>query len=431
MIQQTLPSRRMRLSVAASRPSRTWPSARALLRACSVLVLALMFSLVLADRAWGAPAQEVFSGPGVGKQIALTFDDNSLSDRALPTLRILNQYEVPATMFVIGYLAEKYVDISREIAAGVRSGLFEVGDHTRSHPWLTTLSASAAAAQIGGGTDAFRRVTGVRTVPLFRPPGGFKDPTVRAVAGSEGFQYLVMWDVDPRDWAGRSAKAIEDTVLKNAHPGAIVVMHLCGLHTAEALPTIINALRAQGYELVTVSAMLKGARTFVDADEQTNSGVAIARLARLGYMNGYDDNYFGPGDRVTVSQATRVSLRAGQSGVPAGRPLSESDAAGAYGGDASSGITRLELAHALARMVRQLKGYSEPPLAPREGEAAALDPDARLVVGLGLMDPSALGDPAPVTRGMFAQAMVHYLDLPPYWLTRFSQWAELGETGLR
>ena len=92
------------------------------------------------------------------------------------------------------------------------------------------------ARQIGGGTDAFREPTGARTVPLFRPPYGSTDAQVAAVAGTEGFSYLVLWDVDPRDWAGGSASTIADHVVSHAHSGAIVVMHLSAAHTGEAIP---------------------------------------------------------------------------------------------------------------------------------------------------------------------------------------------------
>ena len=400
----------------------TRPHHRGLLSASSLGIAVFVLSLGLPGTAWGVPAQEIYHGPPEARQIALTFDDNSLSERALPTLRILKQYKVPATMFVIGYLTENYPEITREIADGVRSGLFEVGDHTRSHRWLDRLSTSAVRAQIGGGTDAFRRTTGMRTVPLFRPPGAFKNSTVRAVAGTEGFPYLVMWDIDPRDWAGKSAKAIEDVVLGNAHPGAIVVMHLCGLHTAEALPAIITTLRAQRYELVTVSAMLKGTRAFLDVDERDDSGAAIVRLTRQGYMTGYDENYFGPDDRATASQVTSVLLRAGQSAIPAGRPLAESDLAEVYAGGSSSGITPLELAHALARMARQLKGYPQSPAVIPAGPPGVFDSDARLVGDLRLLDPSGLRDSTPVTRATLAQAVARYLALPPYWVMLFSQW---------
>jgi peptidoglycan/xylan/chitin deacetylase (PgdA/CDA1 family) len=311
-----------------------------------VVVLAI---LVMAGEASAATATVVSNGPRDKKQVALTFDDNSLPERALPILKILNQYKVPATMFVIGTLSEKFPDITTEIAKGVKSGLFEVGDHTRSHPMLPRVSPTVYPGQIGGGTDAFRRLTGVRTVPLFRPPGGEKNATVISVAASEGFRYVVLWDVDPRDWAGRSAEQINNNILSNVKPGSIVVMHLCAPHTAEALPYLITSLRSRGYELVTVSQMLKGDRRFVDVDERAAPGQAIGRLVDLGYMVGRDKNYFEPSVPVTPADVARLVLRTTWLGLGRERALTTGDLlAGAKAATGAGSVTREALAVALA-----------------------------------------------------------------------------------
>ncbi len=249
------------------------------------------------------------------------------------------------------------------------------------------------ASQIGGGTDAFRKATGARTVPLFRPSYGSTDSRVAAVAGAEGFSYLVLWDIDPRDWAGGSAKAITDHIVSRAHSGAIVVMHLSGPHTAEAIPGLASRLRDKGYELVTVSEMLKGDRLFLDVSSESETGQAIARMVDLGFMSGYNGNYFGPYDSITRAQVAKVSTLVGGihteevEGVDApvfpdvpvrrdsaGEPLSypfdfvqEAAAAGLVVGSAAEDgtllfnpdrpINRVQLATILARMARQFKGY--------------------------------------------------------------------------
>jgi peptidoglycan-N-acetylglucosamine deacetylase len=67
---------------------------------------------------------------------------------------------------------------------------------------------------------------------------------------------VVTWDIDTEDWQGRTAAQITDTVMGNAHNGAIVLMHVAAKHTAEALPGIITRLRNEGYELVTLTTLL-------------------------------------------------------------------------------------------------------------------------------------------------------------------------------
>ena len=195
----------------------------------------------------------VRTGPKDKKWIALTFDDNYQGSNATKTIAVLKRYEVPATFFVIGH----YVDLGPKLAKEIAAAGFEVGDHTRSHANCAELSARALRIEIGNGTDHYSELTGAPTVALFRPPGGFVDEETCQIAAEKGFKYVVMWDIDTNDWRGRSAAQITETVMGNAHNGAIVLMHMAGKHTAEALPGIITRLRDAGYELVPLTKMLQ------------------------------------------------------------------------------------------------------------------------------------------------------------------------------
>jgi peptidoglycan/xylan/chitin deacetylase (PgdA/CDA1 family) len=197
-------------------------------------------------------AKVVRHGPTDKKMIALTFDDNYQKPNAFATLKVLEEYKVPATFFVIGH----YADTGPALARAIAKGGFEVGDHTRDHWNCATLSKPSLRNQIGNGTDRYHALTGAPTVPLFRPPGGFFDQKTEEVAGEKGFKYVVMWDIDTKDWQGHTAAQITENVMGNVHNGAIVLMHVAAPHTAEALPNIINRLRKAGYELVTVSKLL-------------------------------------------------------------------------------------------------------------------------------------------------------------------------------
>jgi peptidoglycan/xylan/chitin deacetylase (PgdA/CDA1 family) len=452
-----------RTTVSAARSYRR----RSLGRSAVIIAAVLVVVLVVSGPAWGTPATVVHNGPNSSKQIALTFDDNTQSARGVAVLRALQSNKVPATLFVIGSAVASTPALNAEIVKGMSAGLFEVGDHSRSHAVLTGLSASALAAEIGGGTDAFHEATGARTVPLFRPPYGTTNSRVAEVAGSEGFGHLVLWDVDPRDWSGGSASSIASRVISRAHSGAIVVMHMSAAHTAAAIPTIVSTLRAKGYEFVKVSTMLRGQRLFLDVDEDSEQGVAIADMVQQGYMSGYDGNYFGPGDTITRAQVAKVATLVGGlhtaeverveaplftdvrpkvdgNGAYVAYPfdfVEEAAAAGlVLGSTAPDGssvfrpndtITRLQLASILARMVRQLKGYEpgEPGPAPEPLNGAGTQPltfldvpdyaaaDVAFGVGLGLMTGNPAGEFGAwsgARRGQVALAMSRYLDLTPY-----------------
>jgi peptidoglycan/xylan/chitin deacetylase (PgdA/CDA1 family) len=61
-----------------------------------------------------------------------------------------------------------------------------------------------------------------------------------------------MWTIDTRDWARRYVggdQEILNIVLSQAHPGAIVLMHMHVDNTVRALPAMIEGLQAAGYKL--------------------------------------------------------------------------------------------------------------------------------------------------------------------------------------
>lgn len=413
--------------------------------------MVLVSAALMSAPAWAAPAIKVTRGPTDRPRIALTFDDNYQPSRALAVIDVLQRYHVPATMFVIGSGVTAYPSITKAIAEGG----FEVGDHSQSHAVLTKLSWSALLREVGAGTAAFNRATGRRTVPLMRPPYGSTNGTVAAAAGEKGFLYLVLWDVDTNDWKGLSAATIRDHVLSHTHNGSIVLMHLSAPHTAAALPGIITGLRNRGYELVTVSTLLKGDRRFLDLAETTEVGRAVLRMVDGGYMSGYDANYFGPSDPMTRGQLAKVAVLVAGLHTPeveradsptfvdvlprrdaAGKVIAypfdyveEAAAAGILAGRAGESgqvfspgaeITRGQLAQVVARMARELKGYpadygADGPVFSDVPDYAAAD--VAFTAKLGLMKGYSGGRFdvwSPGQRGHVAVVMTRFLDLPPY-----------------
>lgn len=375
------------------------------------------------------PAVTISHGPTDRPRIALTFDDNYQLPRAFETLRILKRERVPATVFVIGHYEDLGPDLTRQLA---KDG-FEIGDHTRSHANSPTLSWRALMVEIGNGTRTFSAATGADTARLFRPPGGFTDDFVARAAAVQGFRYVVLWDIDPQDWKGTSAAAIQARVLSQAHSGAIVLLHLAAPHTSEALPGIISGLRNKGYELVTVTDLLKGDRRFVDVDPATADGKTILRMVDAGYVQPVDADYFGPADPVTRAQLARAAVSAaGPAADPVADPPSKgglvdfqalASSAGLLGpppsgssGDAP--INRLQLAQVLARMAR-VKGYGQ------QGDLAATEDltdvpayartDVAVAVSLGLITPKSptrLGVFALPDRRQLAVILARFQDLP-------------------
>jgi peptidoglycan/xylan/chitin deacetylase (PgdA/CDA1 family) len=200
----------------------------------------------------------VFNGAANLREVALTFDDGP--DGTPPTIDFVNllaREHADATFFEIGRQISEY-DPRGTVERKMLANGDMIGDHTWSHPDMTTLSPSKQRAQLVMTAAAIRKATGGFEPCLFRAPYGSVDKTVLTVARSVGMT-TIQWNVDPRDWALPGVNAIVANVAANAHDGSIVIEHVGGgprYQTLAALPEEISALRHRGYSFVTVPQML-------------------------------------------------------------------------------------------------------------------------------------------------------------------------------
>jgi peptidoglycan/xylan/chitin deacetylase (PgdA/CDA1 family) len=191
--------------------------------------------------------------PRVPHAVALTFDDGPWPGQTRRVLAILRRMHAPATFFVVGDVAEHFPGL---IAAERQTPGVLVEDHSWAHP-LTPPFGEQRPAVVRFQIDRTLQTLSADGVhaTLFRPPGGGWSDKVVAIASSLGVR-LVLWSVDPRDWApGATAKGITRNVLTHAHAGSIVIMHDGGgdrRATIRALPKIIHGIRHKGLRLVTV-----------------------------------------------------------------------------------------------------------------------------------------------------------------------------------
>ncbi|MCC7352755.1 MAG: polysaccharide deacetylase family protein [Anaerolineae bacterium] len=167
-------------------------------------------------------------------------------------LDTLQEKGVRATIFIQGQFAKANRDLIKRI---VDDG-HEIGNHSWSHPDFRTLKREQMVEELRKTEEMVKEITGRSTKPYFRPPFSYRNQLSINVAGGEGYLTIV-WTTETYDWKkGATAKTMVESVLKEAKPGGIVVMHTSKARDAEALPGIIDALRAEGYTLVTVSEVL-------------------------------------------------------------------------------------------------------------------------------------------------------------------------------
>ena len=191
--------------------------------------------------------------------VALTFDDGPT---AAPLERVLGDLaarQVAATFFVTGAELEANPEAGRRLVAAGH----ELGNHTYSHARMVLRSPGFIRRQVEQ-TDALIRAAGQRGEIHFRPPYGYKLVGLPWYLAQTG-RTTVIWDVEPDSFpqVAATAPGIVAHVVERVRPGSIILLHVWYENrqtSRDAVPPLIDALRARGYRFVTVSQLLRSAR---------------------------------------------------------------------------------------------------------------------------------------------------------------------------
>ena len=196
--------------------------------------------------------------------VALTFDDGPDGRWTPKILKILKDKQAPATFFVIGQNMARFPGlVQREVAQGEM-----VGSHTWTHPNIGETAPAQTNVELNATQRLFETLTG-HSMRLFRPPffGDAEPSTPKEVAPLLEAQkrgYLTVGlRIDPDDWKKPDPAAIVSTTLSRLadtgpRAGQIVLLHDSGgdrSRTVQALPVLIDQLRAHGYTLVSVDQL--------------------------------------------------------------------------------------------------------------------------------------------------------------------------------
>ncbi len=207
-----------------------------------ILSIFLCFSLLLIPSARAEEQQYV----------ALTFDDGPSGRFTRRLLAGLEERQVQATFLLCGYRLELYPELAKQIFdAG-----HEIGLHGYSHKDMATLSRKELRKEI----DDTRALLPENCKAVFlRPPGGSGTALVEQVAAKEELA-LLLWSVDPRDWAVHDAAAVEAAVVSQVRDGDVILLHDLSDSSVDAALSIIDSLHEEGFQFVTVSqlAALRG-----------------------------------------------------------------------------------------------------------------------------------------------------------------------------
>jgi len=197
-------------------------------------------------------AKVIHKIPTTHKVVAITIDDGPHPKTTPQILAVLKAKQVKATFFVLGEEVERFPEIlSQEVAAG-----HEIGSHAYSHAHLSRIREDKIDPEMEKAEMVISRIAPKPT--LFRPPGGLYNHAVLEIAGRHHYT-MILWSVDTKDWSAPPVDKVVDVVLNNIKPGSIVLFHdgSYPLPTAQALEIIIDRLKEQGYEFITISELLE------------------------------------------------------------------------------------------------------------------------------------------------------------------------------
>lgn len=188
------------------------------------------------------------------KVVYLTFDNGYEQGYTDDILDVLKAEKVPATFFVTGH----YVDSEPELVKRMVNEGHIVGNHSYHHPDLTTLTKAEMKKELEELEAKVAKITDQKQMTFMRPPKGVFNEQSLKWANDLGYVHI-FWSLAFADWNTKSQKGGDysyNQVMKQIHPGAIILLHTVSSDNAQSLSKIIKELRKQGYQLKSLNDLV-------------------------------------------------------------------------------------------------------------------------------------------------------------------------------
>lgn len=178
----------------------------------------------------------------------------SWGEEHIPTiLKTLREHDVKATFFIEGKWAKEH----KQYVEMILEQGHVIGNHAYNHPDMAKISAEEMKKQIVDTNDILEAMTGTRPKWFAPPSGSFNDHVVQ-IAHEENME-TILWSVDTIDWKNPSVSVMINRVMKNIHPGAMILMHPTE-PVAQGLSTLIEQIKEKNYKIDTIEVLLSEAR---------------------------------------------------------------------------------------------------------------------------------------------------------------------------
>ncbi|WP_243291651.1 delta-lactam-biosynthetic de-N-acetylase [Bacillus sp. FJAT-47783] len=188
------------------------------------------------------------------KDIYLTFDNGYENGYTPKVLDILKKHNVPATFFVTGhYLDDKPELVKRMVKEG-----HIVGNHSWSHPDLTKVRDEQVKKELDLVSEKVEKLTGQKGTIYLRPPRGIFSERTLALSKQYGY-HNIFWSLAFVDWKIDQQKGWEyayNNIMKQIHPGAVILLHTVSKDNADALDQVIQDLKKEGYQFKSLDDLM-------------------------------------------------------------------------------------------------------------------------------------------------------------------------------
>ncbi|HEY8463646.1 MAG TPA: polysaccharide deacetylase family protein [Bacillota bacterium] len=193
------------------------------------------------------------------KLLHLSFDDGPDPRYTPAVLKILDQFGISASFFLVGRKVESHPDLVRQIC---RAG-HEIGSHTYHHHHAYLMGYQKSKATVMQNITLLQSLTG-KPLIWFRPPWGALN-LFQWLVVKQNHLKPVLWTANANDWLlTTTPEQIQTLLLGKVQSGAIILLHDSGgeegapLNTLKALPQIIQNFQSEGYQFVTLQELTGG-----------------------------------------------------------------------------------------------------------------------------------------------------------------------------
>ncbi|WP_406566418.1 delta-lactam-biosynthetic de-N-acetylase [Jeotgalibacillus aurantiacus] len=186
-----------------------------------------------------------YKGSPDEKVVYFTFDNGFENGHTEKILDVLKKEKVPATFFLTGHYLESAEPLVKRM---VKEGHI-IGNHSWGHPNFSTISEGAMKEEWAKVKKKTEELTGQKEMHYVRPPEGVFNERSLEVANAEGYTH-VFWSLAWVDWyheKPRGGDVAYNEIMKQLHPGAVILLHTVSKDNADAIERVIKDMKKQGY----------------------------------------------------------------------------------------------------------------------------------------------------------------------------------------